>query len=147
MPENMNILTVSSEYSELKRIRDFVRSSAASFGFDEEESNRLMIAVDEVCTNLIKHAFKHDAGHEITLEISAPGNELVITITDDAAPFDMAGVADKNMDEYFGRFTRGGLGVQLVKKIMDSVSYKAAANGKGRNVLTLTKTLHSGIPS
>jgi serine/threonine-protein kinase RsbW len=60
---------IASRTESLSEARDFVGTAARSFGFSEEEAANIMLAVDEACTNIIKHAYQFAPDKEIEIEI------------------------------------------------------------------------------
>ena len=136
-----NILCAVSNHQELQKIRDFVKNRAENFGFNELDSNKIVLAVDEACTNLINHAFKKQDGREICVQVEANKSDFIITISDDAEPFDPLEIASPNMQEYFSKFKRGGLGIHLMRLVMDEISYLPSNDTNPRNILRLRKQL------
>ena len=116
-------LVIPSQTERLKDVRQFVAEAAKSFGFTEEDSNKITLAVDEACTNIIKHAYSFGKDNTIRLHISMTGTIFEITITDQGKPFDPARISAPNMKEYLTKFKRGGLGMYLMKTVMDKVEY------------------------
>lgn len=135
-----NICT-SGDFSELEKIRDFVASEAVRFGFSGEDSQRIALAVDEACTNLINHAFKRDPLRKICVEIEPAPNQFVVNILDDGSPFNPLEVPQPDMKEYFKNFKRGGLGIQIIRLVMDEISYTPQNDKMKKNVLQLKKVL------
>jgi serine/threonine-protein kinase RsbW len=129
--------TFSAYFSNLDDIREFVSDCARGDGFSEKEIYSIQLAVDEACTNVIEHAYGGE-GDE-TLEISCVVSDEVITVTirDWGKPFNPSNVPEPNLEE--GLFERriGGLGVYLMRKLMDTVSY--IPSSESGNILTLTK--------
>ncbi len=119
----MSDLVVPSRTDRLKEVRDFVSRAAQHFGFDEDDVNKIVLAVDEACTNIIKHAYDYGKNHTIKLSILTKKTVFEITITDQGRPFDPSSVPQPNMKEYLSHFKRGGLGMYLMKTVMDKVEY------------------------
>lgn len=116
-------LTISSRTEELMEVREFVSRAAVGFGFPEEEVSKIALAVDEACTNIIKHAYRQNPGN--TIKITVVGNDTAfeVVIRDHGASFDPSDVHSPDMKEYLTQFRRGGLGVYLMKTLMDKVEY------------------------
>jgi serine/threonine-protein kinase RsbW len=126
-----------SETAQLKKVRAFVESGARAFGFQESDVANIILAVDEACTNIIKHAYEGASNGDIIIEVSTKDNAFVIRIRDDGKAFDPDGVEPPNLRKQISEYRRGGLGVYLMKRLMDKVEY-AIHPGK-QNVVTLIK--------
>jgi len=96
------------------------------------ESARLMIAFDEILSNIAKYG-----GGQIEIELSLGSDSLSATILDDGPAFDPLGRPDPDTSLGIEDRTVGGLGIYLVREMMDEVSY---SYGDGRNRLTFRKT-------
>lgn len=138
-----NKLCTNSDSAELERIRSFVINKASMIGFNEIDVGQIALAVDEACANLIKHAFKNNNAKIICIKIEHINNGLIINIFDDGKPFNPLDVPDRDMKEYFKNFERGGLGIHIIKKVMDEINYFPAKKGKPQNKLQLKKYLPS----
>ena len=135
-PQSINI---ESRTEHLIAVREFVSSAARSFGFGDEDVSKIALAVDEACTNIIKHAYKFEPGKSITVTIRGRNGALEIVIQDFGKAFDPDKITTPDMKEYLAHFRRGGLGVYLMKSLMDKVEY-AIVPGK-KNEVRLTKNL------
>jgi len=134
-------LNIESRTEQLIAVREFVSRAALKFGFNEEEVSKIALAVDEACTNIIKHAYKFDPTKSITISIRGRNGAFEVSIVDDGLQFDPADVHPPDMKEYLSHFRKGGLGVYLMKSLMDKVEYDIKP-GK-RNEVRLTKYLHT----
>ncbi|MCX6153963.1 MAG: ATP-binding protein [Candidatus Kapabacteria bacterium] len=129
----------SSEYSELAKIRDFISENALGHGIGEEIVSKVALAVDEACANLIRHAYKLDKSHEICISLQINPDNLEIDILDDGQPFNPLEVPTQNMKDYFDRYQKGGLGIHIIKKIMDEIVYIPSDTDHPQNILKLIK--------
>lgn len=134
-------LVVQSRTENLSRIRDFVYSAATEIGFPEEVKENIIVAVDEACTNIIKHAYKFLPDGEIIVTLKFSKNNFNIEILDYGTSFSPESVPDPDLQEYFRQKKVGGLGMFLMKKLMDEVKYTSIP-GKYNRVL-LSKHLNS----
>ena len=131
-------LTIESKTERLIDVREFVSAAAREFGFNDEEVSKIALAIDEACTNVIKHAYKFDPGKKIAVTISPSNASFVVEISDSGRHFDPGSIASPDMKEYLTHYRRGGLGVYLMKSLMDKVEYHIAPGG---NRVRLTKFL------
>jgi serine/threonine-protein kinase RsbW len=132
-------LSVKSTTDNLARIRSFIKSTSHQVGFDDDASNKIVLAVDEACTNIIKHAYKFSKSGRININTSFSKNKLRIAITDEGSHFNSKSVPEPDLKKYYEEKRVGGLGMFLMKKLMDEVIY-SQPNSK-RNKVTLIKYL------
>lgn len=127
-------LRVKSRTDNLSVIRDFISENALSAGIDEAVVDKIMLAVDEACTNIIKHAYKSSPEGEIILTIDYDENKFTITIIDYGKSFEPERVPLPNLQKYYKEHKVGGLGMYLMKSLMDDVKYTSIP-GKYNRVL------------
>lgn len=108
----------------LADVREFVYDRAASFGFGDKEVSEITLAVDEACTNVIKHAYKGNPDAEFEVKILARGPEFQIVVRDWGASFRPEEVPVPNIRDRFKKHKAGGLGIFLMRKLMDTVEYQ-----------------------
>ncbi len=132
-------LTIPSQTERLNDVREFVSDLARVHGFSEDDINKITIAVDEACTNIIKHGYNYSPDKKIDVEIVRRGQDFEIIISDKGKRFDPSAIQTPDMKDYFEHYRRGGLGVYLMKRIMDRVEFNLQSD---RNVLRMIKTLH-----
>lgn len=121
-------LQIKSRTDNLDQARAFVADTARQFGFTDDDIAKIQLAVDEACTNIIKHAYKFDPEKliEITIQVADAKKErakFIIQIQDTGHSFNYADYHEPNMPEYFKKYRVGGLGILLLKKLMDEVTY------------------------
>jgi serine/threonine-protein kinase RsbW len=132
-------LHIESRTEHLIAVRDFVSDAAREFGFQDDDVNKIALAVDEACTNIIKHAYRFDPDKDITVTIRPHDASFEVSIQDSGTGFDPMRLHTPDMQDYFSHFRKGGLGVYLMKRLMDKVEYEIDP-GK-RNEVRLTKYL------
>ena len=130
---------ILSRTDHLLEVRDFVGEAARAFGFSEEDTANIVLAVDEACTNIIKHAYQYAADKEIEVTIYQEKGSFEVRIFDSGRPFDPSKIRQPDLKKHLGHRKRGGLGVYLMKKLMDRVEYNFH-RGK-RNEVRLIKFL------
>ncbi len=134
-----NAIKTYGDLSELERIREFIIVKASDFGFSEEISYKIALAVDEACSNLIKHSFKFDPSKIINIKVQTENNSFTVIISDNGSPFDPKIVPTPDMQEYFDHFKRGGLGVHIIRSVMDEIDYLTSNINGYNNQLILRK--------
>ena len=123
----------------LKGVRDFVRKSLRSSVSSDVILNEIILALDEMCSNLMIHAHHCNPDHFMELSIDIPQKgKLVFEIADDGEMFDINRFHEPELDNLVQEKRKGGLGIRLVKSIMDDVQYLTR---DGRFVCRLSKQL------
>ena len=136
---NNKELRVKSKTENLSSIRDFVSGYAKKAGIAEEEIENIMLAVDEACTNIIKHAYNSFNDGEIIIKIDYNTKKFTIIIMDYGNAFNANSIPDPDLQKYFKERKVGGLGMYLMKTLMDDVKYTSVP-GK-YNKVKLTKNI------
>ena len=116
-------LKIPNQTDNLELIRDFVSKVSAKVGFSEEDADKIRIAVDEACTNVIKHAYETEGEDHIGVIIRIDYQKLVIIVTDRGKGFDPKSIELPRMEAYLAELRVGGLGIYLMKSLMDKVDY------------------------
>jgi len=106
----------------LKGIRDFVTGVLRNYSLSEIEINHMVLAVDEVCSNLIIHSHHCNADDAIELSIRNQPTGVTFEIIDRAGTyFDPNAYNPPELKELVSKGHKGGMGLRLVKKLMDKV--------------------------
>jgi len=132
-------LEVPSSTENLVLIRDFVTRIGQQAHLDEEEISNLELAVDEACANVIEHAYGLDSRQEVIIQAICDDEAVRISVIDTGKGFDPTGVMPTSIDTLVTERRSGGLGIRLIKALMDEVSYQIQPGQK--NELHMTKRL------
>lgn len=124
------------KYESLPAISAFVTQFARELGFDEDAVYAVELAVDEACTNIIEHAYKHDDG-TIVCSCAELKKGIKITLEDQGKTFDPLEVPEPDPSLPLEKVSPRGAGLFLMRKMMDEVHFEFDP-GKG-NVLTMVK--------
>lgn len=128
-------LVVRSTTDNLSKVREFTKHAAELSGFSEESIEKIVLAVDEACTNIIKHAYKYSPDGTINISIKSNDTKFVVAITDNGLHFNPNSVPEPDIREYYKQKKIGGLGMFLMKKLMDEVKYSTLSDNKNQVVL------------
>jgi serine/threonine-protein kinase RsbW len=120
---NIQTLTVEASTEHLAKVRDFVAAHAEQIGLDQKDVSEIRLAVDEAYTNIIKHAYKNDAKMNVNIEIGSNGEQLWISLMDEGKSFDPSSYNEPDLMQRIKEKKRGGMGVYLIRKLMDQVQY------------------------
>ncbi|MFZ9980437.1 MAG: ATP-binding protein [Cyclobacteriaceae bacterium] len=124
----------------LKSIRGFVRESLTGYNCDDHCTDEIVLALDEMCANVMIHAHQCNPGHQIELNIiTSSKNQIIFEISDEANLFDINNFEAPDLENLISQKRKGGLGIRLVRTIMTSIEY---FERNGRIVCRLTKNLH-----
>src|SRR5262249_44216236 len=116
-----------------------VTSVANQAGFDAKETAKLELAVDEACANVIEHAYGHDATKEVTIRSVVDDENLNIHVVDTRRGFDPDAVPPGGLERLIRDRKTGGLGLRVIKSLMDDVRYEVIPGTK--NELHMTKRI------
>ena len=136
-------LIMKNEMIEVGRMRTFFFSVCREYGIDEETAKTLNLALEEWVANVICYAYpKGMRGHvEVTADVA--DDVLTLVIKDHGVAFDPTQHAEVDINAELDERTIGGLGIHLVRTIMDTVDYERTTDGYNR--LVLTKNLKTEI--
>jgi len=134
-------MTIGADRREIARVSAALAEFAEAHGLPAAVRRSLHVALDDLLTNTIVHGFAGRDDGNVTIEAELHPDRVCVTLTDDGRPFDPLGVDPP--DTTLGTQERriGGLGIHLVRRIMDEVSYHRRAD---RNVVVLAKRLTPG---
>jgi sigma-B regulation protein RsbU (phosphoserine phosphatase) len=127
---------MKNEMTEVGRMRAFFFSVCREHGIDDDTAKTLNLALEEWVANVINYAYpKGMRGHvEVTADVTA--DVLTLVIKDHGAPFDPTQHEEVDIDADLDERAIGGLGIHLVRTIMDTVEYQRTTDGYNRLVLT-----------
>ena len=131
-------LHLTNDVMEVPRLTDFINDVCQSLGIEEVLTMQLTLAVEEAAVNVMNYAYEPGTLGTVDLDAEAGDGELKIIISDSGVAFDPTQKAEADITLTAEERPIGGLGIFLVRQIMDDVSYRRQ---DGRNILTLTKKL------
>jgi anti-sigma regulatory factor (Ser/Thr protein kinase) len=126
-------LTVPSHPKYLYVIRSAVYPVVLDAGFSRKEARRIVLALDEACSNIIKYAYEGDPAQRINVSITVEQDRLHFRLTDTGRKADVSTITPRRLDD----IRPGGLGTHFIASVFDSVTYDTS--GEKGTVLTLVK--------
>lgn len=117
--------------------RNFIEEACRGVGADESVCFEMKLVVDEACSNLVMHGYKGREPGPIGVSFARDGDEIIVTITDRAPPFDPKDAPVPRLDVPASERRPGGLGWHMIREIVDRMDYEA--NARDGNRLTLVK--------
>lgn len=131
------VLTLKNNLSELARIAEEIGSHGESRGWPAKWAMNLNLSLDELITNTISYGYRDTDEHEIRITLTEPDGSLVVVLEDDGMEFDpFTAAPEPDLEAGVEERPIGGLGVYLVKTLMDEVAYERL---DGRNRITLVQ--------
>lgn len=134
-----NSIRVNCTKKNLKLIRDFVVEYLQAYDLSDIMTNQIVLAVDEICANLIIHANQENPDKFIHLAIQKQKETLKFEISDNGIAFQRSNYKEPNIEENIRMGKKGGVGIALVNRIMDKVEF--VTNGT-QNVCVLYKKIN-----
>ena len=121
---NHYTMRIQSTTRNLSAVREFVQTHAQAAGFSDVAVEQYKLAVDEACTNVIKHAYKGREDGDIEITIAVDPERMTVTIRDQGERFERSTYQEPNLIRSIKERRGGGYGVHLMRRLMDEVEYK-----------------------
>ena len=136
----MKELTIEAKTSNIEAVTDFVNEQLEALDCPIKAQMQIDIAIDELFGNIAHYAYNPEIG-QATVRVEVIEDPLAVTITfiDNGVPYDPLAKADPDTTLSAEEREIGGLGIYMVKKSMDDITYEYKA---GQNILTIKKNLN-----
>lgn len=132
-------LETTAKLENLSLIEDFIRQAARQFSLDKTRGFDVQVAVVEACENIIEHSYGEGREGPIEIRCELKDGDFVVRIKDKGEPFNPDAVPVPHIENNLEERTSGGLGIYLMKSLMDEVSYHFDA--EKRNELVMVKKI------
>lgn len=130
-------LRVRNRIEELPGVSEAVEALAEEQGWAPDLTYAVVLGLEEVATNVVRHGGGEEGGSEIEIEVASSDDEIRVEVRDSGKAFDPFHEApEPDLDAGVEERKIGGLGVHFVKMLMDETSYSREA---GRNHVTMVK--------
>ena len=123
---------LKSSLSELDRLCQNLETFGEKFGFSKKLIFEINLALDELFTNIISYGFKDDDEHVIRVTLTPDKDELCLCIEDDGMPFNPIDFETPDVSCSVEECKIGGLGIHIMKKLMDDVCYERCGDKNKR---------------
>ena len=133
-------ITLPNDVEQVPQLAAFVDEVCEEVGFDMSLTMSLNLAIEEAVVNVMEYAYPRGVKGTVTIEAKANDERLKFVIRDSGKPFDPTAKAETDTTLSAEERPIGGLGIHLVRQIMDSINYERI---QGENVLTLRKKLQT----
>lgn len=131
-------LIIKNEISEISRLAEFIEILGEELNLDLALVMNLNLALEEIVSNIILYAYPQKLGEEISIKAILINKSLIFTISDYGVEFDPTAMPEADITLSAEDREIGGLGIFLVRQIMDEVKYDRI---EGKNILTITKKI------
>jgi anti-sigma regulatory factor (Ser/Thr protein kinase) len=129
---------LKNDLTKIGRMSDWIEQFGSRHGLPPDVVFQLNLALEEIVTNVIMYAFDDEKEHIVGVDLSIKDNKIVAEVKDEGIPYDPTGVQPPDVDAPLEERSVGGLGVHLVRELMDDVSYARVGN---KNLLCLKKRI------
>ena len=133
-------IIIKNDSQELIRVAAFIEEIGEEIGIDMDLQMNLQLVLEEIVSNVIFYAYPEGTTADISLSADFDGKVLILTLSDEGRAFDPTKKEDVDIIANPMDREQGGLGIFIVKNIMDTVDYQRT---KGKNILTMTKNIPS----
>lgn len=132
-------LTVPNLLTENARVKDHFDTFAVHYGISDPIRLKMHVVIDELLMNIISYAYLDDESHDICVKVELSGDRLKVSMVDDGIPFNPFGIETPDTELSLEEREIGGLGIHLIRKMMDRVSYRRRID---KNVISVIKFLN-----
>jgi anti-sigma regulatory factor (Ser/Thr protein kinase) len=129
---------LKNDLLEIQRLAQTIVTFGKTFHLSREIVHDLNLVLEEVISNTILYGYEDTNTHQIDVQISLQGQMLILQIKDDGKPFNPLEAPDPDIEKPIEEREIGGLGIYLVRRLMDELAYKRE---DGENVLVMKKQL------
>lgn len=133
----MKTIQFAAKFENLDEIREFVGEIARKGGFSDKDVYNIQLATDEAASNIIEHAYENIKNGILELSCDVKGESITIILIDHGESFDPSQIPLPDLKADLSDRKIGGLGIFLMRKLMDEVHYEPKADKS--NVLTMIK--------
>jgi len=129
---------LKSKLSELDKLCQHLEKFGQSMGLSQRSVFEINLALDELFTNIISYGFSDNDEHDIKITITTQDEEITIIMEDEGVPFNPVEADTPDLECTIENCKIGGLGIHIIKKLMDEVCYQRCDD---KNILTMRKTI------
>ena len=131
---------LKSKLSELKSLCRHLEDCGDMMQLPQKCLHEINLGLDELFTNIVSYGFEDEAEHQIKFTLAKTEETLVVKVEDDGTPFNPLEASAPGLSQDLDTIDIGGLGIHLVKKMMDDIDYQRV---EGRNKLILKKCVNA----
>jgi sigma-B regulation protein RsbU (phosphoserine phosphatase) len=132
-------LTVPNQLSENARVKEHFDTFAEHYGIPNPIRLKMHVVIDELLMNIISYAYPDDDRHDICIKVELSADRIKVSMVDDGVPFNPLGIETPDTELSLEERKIGGLGIHLIRQMMDRVSYQRRID---KNVISVVKLLN-----
>ena len=136
MSQHTLSITCPSRLEEIEKTAQLIEAFGATHGLSAKVVGSLNLALDEVMTNIISHGYDDEAEHQIEIRVALDGDTVSVRVEDDGRAFNPLEAPKPDIDLDLDQRPIGGLGVHIVRSVMDALDYRRAGD---RNIFIMRK--------
>lgn len=136
--KNTVTFQLKNNVCELERLNQVVDEFGEKNRLAPDDLYTLHLSLDEVFTNIISYGYEDSREHLVTISIALKGEDLTVEVEDDGSPFNPLDAPKPDLEQPIEERTVGGLGIHLVRSMMDTLEYRRS---HGKNILTMNKKI------
>jgi len=129
---------LKNDLSEINRLANIVLKFGKHNNLDEEIVGDLRLVLDEIVTNIISYGYENNTDQQICICICYKDDEISVEVKDEGKPFNPIEAPGPDIEKPFEERETGGLGIYIVRKLMDELEYRSI---EGKNILIMKKHL------
>ena len=129
---------LKNNLSELDALEEKIHGFSGQLGLTEKSNCKINLVLEELFTNIVSYGFSDQSEHQIQFTITHENGRLTIQIEDDGVPFNPMDASDPDLECALEERVIGGLGIHLIKNLMDDVLYQRCGE---KNILILKKDI------
>jgi anti-sigma regulatory factor (Ser/Thr protein kinase) len=134
-------LEVVNDFASIEEVNRLFNAFAAEHAIPDDTRRTFNIAFDDLINNIVSYGYADDDQHVIVVDVVLTAASLEAAISDDGVAFDPFALATPDLDDELEERRIGGLGIHLVRSMMDEVAYRRDHN---LNVVVVRKHLAAG---
>lgn len=134
----MKTLLLTNNIEEVPKMAEWIEAFGEEVGMDLPKVFNVNLALEEAVVNVMNYAYPGKTGMPVRLSADVEGNVIIFTLEDDGEPFDPTKKEDPDIMLEAEERPIGGLGIFLVRQLMDEVTYQRKND---TNILTMKTTL------
>ena len=134
--EKLKTIMLKNDIREMRRITDTIGRIADSVNCPPIIVNDVVLAVEEIFSNIVFYGFGDDLDHNITFHVAAEAGAIALTLQDEGIPFNPLNVGSDDEDKPLEERDEGGMGIVLARNLMDRMDYR---RDRGKNILRMEK--------
>jgi phosphoserine phosphatase RsbU/P len=134
--DTLKTIVLKNDIREINRLTDTITKIADSVGCPPVVVHDVILAMEEIFSNVVFYGFGDDLDHNITFHIVAEADSLILTMQDEGIPFNPLNVQVGPRDRPLEERDKGGMGIILAKNLMDRMEYRRE---RGKNIMRMEK--------